>query len=401
MEPRHALPDPTDVTAPDAGAHTDADGPRGRNAYSTKAVTKIIAAAIRTVPGTASLDSTFGRSYPRIDVQIDDEYDTLSCDLIIAATWPSPVTSVAETVRSTVDAWVRGMTGIRPVRINVTVGPVEPGPAVSEEQLAAFDVTPHPVPVHVNPLVVTPVEVDTPAELAPVRTQAPLRLAPVTTTRTTSVKSVSPSPAFEPRGIDAGLRPRISSPVVAPPLPIARVAISPNRFHDRPVTVAPTLPLQPVSVFPLASHARSVRVAPPLPLQRIVSSTPTVMSVRPPAPITPTPVRVYPSADLVTPRVMPASPLLPIAVKRSSVKPVSVQRRNLTPVVVETRPLTPVTVARRGVREITIAAPVPTAPVTVTPRLTTLRSPQVRQRTIMVPTAPRVRAAQIIEESQS
>ncbi|PRQ10938.1 hypothetical protein C1Y63_08725 [Corynebacterium sp. 13CS0277] len=358
-------PDP-DGTTPAAASPREAESRRGRNAYSEKAVTKLVTAAIRSVPGTASLESTFARSYPRVDVQIDDEYDTVACDIIMAATWPSPVASVAETVRTTVEAWIRRLTGMRPVRINVAVGPVEAGPAVSEATLAAFDPQPTPVPV-----------VATRLPVADVVTQPPLRLTPVTVARTVDVQSVNRAPAMELVPVDRGPQVAVTSPQIAPRQPVRRVDVTPNRFHDTPVVTAPALPLAPVKVFPLAGQASRIRVAAPRTLTRIVTTTPQVASITPPAPIQPVPVTVAPPVPTITPRVAQHTPLLEVQVAR--------------------RPLVPVTVRRRGTKAVSIAQPVPTTPVTIRPSVGALRRPVARQRTIIIPTAPRARAARLAE----
>lgn len=75
---------------------------------SDRAVSRIVAAAAASVPGTVelgrSLDRPAGRSYPRYDVLVDNAARTCSIEAFIAVVWPSPVTAVAEAVRATVAA---------------------------------------------------------------------------------------------------------------------------------------------------------------------------------------------------------------------------------------------------------------------------------------------------------
>ncbi|WP_075724671.1 Asp23/Gls24 family envelope stress response protein [Corynebacterium aquilae] len=343
----------------------------GHTMISTKAVTKIVAAAVKSVPGTAQLDSAFSRSYPRIDVQVDDECDTMSADIIIAATWPSPVVTVAETVRATVDAWVREMTGIRPVRINVVVGPVEPGVAVSEQQLQAHDIHPRPRPVTVTPLEVSEVVVS----------RALSDVLPVTVDRKDTIRAVS-----------RGAAPEVYSPVRAQPrqlvstvapkaLSVRNVDVTPNRFHDKPVTVAPAAQLRRVAVFPATSHPGPVPAVVPQPLKAITAQRPEILAHPRPEPRPTIPVTIAEPVPTITPRVLPAAPL--------------------TPVGVASRPLKQVTIARRNLRRVHTPRPITPTPVTVRSKMTTLKTPRVTPRTIIIPQAPRARAAAVSKQGRT
>lgn len=95
---------------------------------SERAVTKLVEAAIRCVPGTVSVATGMGkltgRSYPLCDVSLDDDGDTATVEAFIAVTWPSPLLSVAETVRSTIIDHVRTLAGIEVLACNVMIGQV-------------------------------------------------------------------------------------------------------------------------------------------------------------------------------------------------------------------------------------------------------------------------------------
>ncbi|QMV86166.1 Asp23/Gls24 family envelope stress response protein [Corynebacterium hindlerae] len=119
---------------------------------SERAVTKIVAAAVASVPGTATIKSGVGRltgrAFPRFDVQLDDDGDTATIEAFIAVTWPAPLLDVAETVRDTIVEHVHTLTGIKVLACNVVVGPVVAGEGrVLVEDLA------------LPPLVTTPITV--------------------------------------------------------------------------------------------------------------------------------------------------------------------------------------------------------------------------------------------------
>lgn len=127
---------------------------------SERAVSRIVALAAASVPGTTELArSLSGRTYPRYDVIVDDAAGTCSIEAFIAVVWPSPVTAVAESVRRTITDWVTDMTGLTVTHVNVVVGPVIPDVPVT-----AYAVAAHP----------------TRPRLRPVTTPPPPRLRPVT-----------------------------------------------------------------------------------------------------------------------------------------------------------------------------------------------------------------------------
>ncbi|QTH60194.1 Asp23/Gls24 family envelope stress response protein [Corynebacterium hindlerae] len=115
---------------------------------SERAVTKIVAAAVASVPGTSVVKPSVGRTFPRFDVQLDDDGDTATIEAFIAVTWPAPLLDVAETVRETIVEHVHTLTGIKVLACNVVVGPVVAGEGrVLVEDLA------------LPPLVTTPITV--------------------------------------------------------------------------------------------------------------------------------------------------------------------------------------------------------------------------------------------------
>lgn len=123
-----------------------------------RAVSRIVAAAAASVPGVMelgrSLERPTGRTWPRYDVIVDDAAGTCSIEAFIAVVWPSPVTAVAEAVRTTIADWVRDSTGLTVTRVNVVVGPVVRGRAVTAELIDAHPTHPRlrPVTVRLTPL---------------------------------------------------------------------------------------------------------------------------------------------------------------------------------------------------------------------------------------------------------
>lgn len=121
---------------------------------SDRAVSRIVAAAVASVPGTTelgrSLERLAGRTYPRYDVAVDDAAGTCSVEAFIAVVWPSPVTAVAVTVRRVIAVWVHDMTGLTVTHVNVVVGPVVPGLPVTDGAVAAHPARPTLRPVTVR-----------------------------------------------------------------------------------------------------------------------------------------------------------------------------------------------------------------------------------------------------------
>lgn len=132
-----------------------------------RAVSRIVAMAAASVPGTTTLgrglDRMAGRTYPRYDVEVDHYANACSIEAFIAVTWPSPVTRVAEAVRTTITEWVQSLTGLAVTRVNVVVGPVVPGARVTSLLIDAHPAHPTPRPITVptptplRPITVTPV----------------------------------------------------------------------------------------------------------------------------------------------------------------------------------------------------------------------------------------------------
>lgn len=200
---------------------------RGRIFITERAVSRIVAAAAQSVPGTTqvgkTLDRIAARSFPRYDVLVDAERGVVSIEAFIAVTWPAPVTRVAEEVRATITDWVTGMTGLRVTHCNILVGTVVKGEhRVTPELIDAAPDLPALRPVTVRePQVSTPQE----AEDGPSR----IALRPVT------VASENKTP------------PEV---IVAPEQPLLPITVASEEKEPPEVTIALPRPLTPITVTP-------------------------------------------------------------------------------------------------------------------------------------------------------
>lgn len=126
---------------------------RGVIRISEKTVTKIVDQAVRSVPGVTGRDGGFekitGRSYPRYNVQVDEDGDAVAVEAFIAATWPAPIIRVAEEVRAAICERVAAMLGMKVIRANVTVETVvDSEERITDADLDAYRAVPSLTPVH-------------------------------------------------------------------------------------------------------------------------------------------------------------------------------------------------------------------------------------------------------------
>jgi len=113
----------------------------GTTEISVRTLERIVAQAIKAVPGTVGIDSKLagigGRGYPRSIVQADPDTQMTAVDSTIAVAWPSPVTQVAAQTRAAIVSALAQFTGYSTTRVNVTVGHLEPSTRVSNSAAAA------------------------------------------------------------------------------------------------------------------------------------------------------------------------------------------------------------------------------------------------------------------------
>ena len=169
----------------------------GTTEISVRTLERIVAQAIKSVPGTVSIDSKLagiaGRGYPRSIVQADPDTRMTAVDTTIAVAWPSPVTHVAGQTRAAIISALSQFTGYSTTRVNVTVGHLEPGARVG------ISTTNTPVDFHAAIPVVTPKKITHPttrSSATNIRGYDPeqwtdrTQVASVTTPDPTTVRSV-------------------------------------------------------------------------------------------------------------------------------------------------------------------------------------------------------------------
>ncbi|WP_291313232.1 Asp23/Gls24 family envelope stress response protein [Corynebacterium sp. UBA2622] len=257
---------------------------------SERAVSRIAEAAALGVPGCVSLDAKLagiaGRGLPRVEAHIDRLASSVDIDAQIAASYPSPVVAVTDTVREAVISHVETLTGLAVSRVNVTVANVVP--AAGEDgpgRVSAQDVEGHPTFVVPADIRVKPLKVS----------------SPVTRPRR-ELKSVAPAPRhpLAHPGVPAPVRVRgdgFEPPVrplvaVAPPPPVVPAAVE----------VPPPPALRPASA-PVAPALKRV-VAKRPPRVAVVAARPVVRSVEAPEP-----------THVAVPRAPRPVPLSPIVIE--------------------------------------------------------------------------------------
>ncbi|MCZ9309435.1 Asp23/Gls24 family envelope stress response protein [Corynebacterium uberis] len=300
---------PTDMTVTDGAASTTGVG--GHVNISEKAVSRVVAAATRAVPGTVEVGRTLeriaSRSFPRFDVLVDQDRRIASIEAYIAVAWPSPVTSVAERVRETITDWVQGMTGLKVDHVNVVVGSVvNTSQRVSQTFLDAHALVPQITPVKVRELPVRSPEIK-PASAAR-STQRPLAdVAVVSTAREVPVEVRPNNVADVPVTITG--TPEATTPVevrsnsrevaisVPEETPLKAVS-APDDVPTVPVSVPEETPLKAVQVPDFADRLIEVSVPIQRPLKPIEVRQAPVISVHEPAERPLTPIRVIPLSPL-------------------------------------------------------------------------------------------------------
>ncbi|MCH6197776.1 Asp23/Gls24 family envelope stress response protein [Corynebacterium mastitidis] len=199
----------------------------GRIFITERAVSRIVAAAASSVPGTTqvgkTLDRIAARSFPRYDVLVDADRGVASIEALIAVTWPAPVTRVAEEVRATITDWVTGMTGLRVTHCNIVVGAVVKG----EQRVTAELIDAAPDLPALRPVTVREPKAVPPAAIA--EGPSRVRLRPVTV-----ASEDQPAPEV----------------VVAPETPLIPITVASDARPAPEVRTAPKRPLTPVTVTP-------------------------------------------------------------------------------------------------------------------------------------------------------
>ncbi|WP_448851607.1 Asp23/Gls24 family envelope stress response protein [Corynebacterium sp. 335C] len=307
---------------------------RGETVIDEKVVSRIVVAALESVPGSAGrrsgLGALTGRNYPRVDLSFDTLGDGVAVNAEIAVQWPAPVRAVAATSRDTVATWLRRALGARPVHVNVRVARVvtpeegEPSVRVTRGDLLAFDPNPGCREIVRVERVPVPVRVERATELVHPETPAPADLVHPEPSGAPDVLHPQASPAPEPapvRVVASPLAPaggvvHVDAPAPRDPVP---VEVRPASWAGEGdvVHVAAPEPREPVEVR-VVSRARDIAVEAPEPRPTTLIPTPRgprmrdVLTPRGISPtIRPTAPAPRPSTPVVRPKAAPVVPEVP------------------------------------------------------------------------------------------
>lgn len=319
---------------------------------SDKAVERVAEVAVLSVPGVREIDAKLaglaGRSFPRVDAQIDRPGGSVILDVEVVSSYPAPIGAITDEIRLTAGSHVETLTGLAVTKVNVNV--VDAEATALGERVTRNDLLRHPngiapAPIRVSPSKVTSPQVEKPIELAEIEVDNAVydRIESVETPDPRPVRHVSapapqrPRPVHPPEPVsvelvDAPEPVRPFSPQLPEPAPLS--AISANRPQPRPVFTPEPAPLRRITVNQFAPRIPVERPTPaPLrptgvahrtrpqpvslpaqrPLDEITVARPAHVDVVRPLP---EPLRAIsvPRLNVVAPKVPPQRPLDPITV---------------------------------------------------------------------------------------
>lgn len=321
---------------------------------SDKAVERVAEVAVLSVPGVREIDAKLaglaGRSFPRVEAQIDRPGGSVILDVEVVSSYPAPIGAITDEIRQTAGSHVETLTGLAVTKVNVNVVDAEStalGERVTRNDLLRHPSGIAPVAIRVTPSKVTSPHVSAPIELAdievddsqykriasvevpepqPVRhvsAPAPLRPLPVEAPEPVSVADVAaPEPVrpYSPQrpdpapllaiGVNHPPQPR---PVSAPaPAPLTQITV--NQFAPRIPAERPAP--EPLRLIEIARPIRPEPVSLPAqrPLNEIRVARPAHVDVVRPMPAPLSAISV-PPLKVVDPQVPPQRPLDPITIE--------------------------------------------------------------------------------------
>lgn len=284
---------------------------------SERTVERVAEVAASSVPGCRNLDAKLaglaGRSFPRVDVRLDQNSGTASIEAEIATTYPCPVAAVTDAVRATIIAHVRALTGVDVARVNVHVANVEtlgPGTRVTWDDVACHD--PYVIP---DPIKVSPTKVEHPVT-EPIEELTPIRVHSLADDLRDVVVPAPPT-VVHPEQPEA---PKVES--VDTPEPVSPYSPSyPSPRPLLPISVHETearVPFPPAPVTPWVPQVRYARAWSP----RAVPTTVRMPHVQPAAPLKP--VEVHNRVRLQHVDLPLRPPLREVSVTRPPQQPVEI-----------------------------------------------------------------------------
>ncbi|OEY24292.1 hypothetical protein A0K93_01785 [Corynebacterium sp. BCW_4722] len=303
---------------------------------SERTVERVAEVAASSVPGCEDIDAKLaglaGRSFPRIDVRLDQLTGTANIEAEIACAYPAPIAAITDAVRATIIAHVRALTGVDVARVKVTVANVEAlasGRRVTWDEVAHHEAFVIPVPIEVTPTQVVHPQTKEREELTPVKVSSNIdEMRDVVTPAPPEVEHIeAPTPVLvasvaTPEPVE------VETEIFAPPPP---AAYSPEVPAPRPLTEVHTYPTEARVPFPPAP------ATPWSPTYRIAA----VHSpyVPPQGPLTPVEVRNPVRAEQVSLPLRP--PMREVSINRPPQRPVEV-RSEWRPAHIAPPPPTPV-----------------------------------------------------------
>lgn len=320
---------------------------------SEKAVERVAEVAVLSVPGVREIDAKLaglaGRSFPRVEAQIDRPASSVILDVEIVSSYPAPVGAITDEVRQTVGSHVETLTGLAVQKVNIVV--VDAEATALGERVTRNDLLRHPTgvapaeirvsrsavtsPVVKAPIALAAIEADDTfyRNLAPVDMPAPPQIEHVTTPpppRPQPVEAPAPNPVAH---VETPEPVRPFSPARPDPAPLRAVSIArptqprhvsaPAPASLKRITVnqyAPRIPVerpapQPLRLIEVSRPSRPAPVSLPAqrPLAHIQVERPRHVDVVKPMPKTLRAITV-PPLNVVDPQVPPQRPLEPITI---------------------------------------------------------------------------------------
>ena len=327
---------------------------------SEKAVARVAEIAVLSVPGVREIDAKLaglaGRSFPRIDAQIDRPGGSVILDLEIVNSYPAPIGAITDEVRQTVSNHVTTLTGLSVTKVNVNV--VDAESTAFGERVTRNDLKLHPTeiaaaPVRVTRSQVTSPHVKEPIELADIEVDDSTykQIASIEAPEPQQIRSISAPLPSRPRSVEMPEPPRVDSVETPEPFqptlpqcpeqtPLRAISVntfgSANGAHPRSVSPPAPAPLRDINIKQYAPRIPVERPA-QRPLQYIqVARAAQLTPVSLPAQKPLREIRVNRLRYVGVDKPMPA-PLRAISVPQLDVvKPQVPQQRPLKPITIET-----------------------------------------------------------------
>lgn len=223
-----------------------------------------------SVPGVVThasgINRITGRTLPRAELRWDADHRSVTVDLQVAVSWPSPVVDVAAAVRDSVARWVTDATGAQVAAVNVEVAAVVPVTGarsrVTVDDLEDAPQHPDLAPVSARPLapespvvhrvVTAPVHPTTTGHraLTPVRATRPPLPWHVPTPDPVTLSAVHTAPRPPVRHVPDPVRPALTAvvapaprPAVVPrvpdPVPLDEITVDHSLVRDTPFAEPP------------------------------------------------------------------------------------------------------------------------------------------------------------------